>query len=51
MKDASTYIFHINNAIKNIKSSLRVEFIYTYARGIFINTNNISVPSDLSTIE
>ena len=51
MKDTSTHIFYINNAIKNIKSSLRVEFIYICARGIFVNTNNILVPSGLSTIE
>ena len=51
IKDVNMHVFYINNTLKNIKSLLRVEFIYACARGISINTNNVPTPSDLITIE
>lgn len=44
-------MFYINNLLKNIKSLIWAEFIYPCTRGIFINTNNVLAPSDLTTIE
>jgi len=51
MGDASTYIFQINTLLKNIKSTMRSEFIRPCSGGIAIITNNVPNPSDLSIIE
>jgi len=51
MGDASTYIFQINALLKNVKSSMRSEFIRPCSGGITIITNNVPNPSDLSVIE
>jgi len=41
----------INNLLRNIKLTLRVEFIHSCLGGISINTNNIPNPSDLTVME
>jgi len=51
MSDASTHIFQINALLKNVKSSMRSEFIRPCSGRITIITNNIPNPSDLSIIE
>jgi len=51
MGDASIHIFQINVLLKNIKSSMRSEFICPCSGGIAIITNNVPNPSDLSVIE
>jgi len=51
MGDASTHIFRINALLKNVKSSMRSEFICPCSGGIVIITNNVPNPSDLSVIE
>jgi len=51
MGDASTHVFQINALLKNVKSSMRSEFIYPCSGGIAIITNNVPNPSDLSIIE
>ena len=51
MGDASTHIFQINALLKNIKSTMRSEFIRPCSGGIAIITNNVPNPSDLSIIE
>jgi len=51
MGNASMHIFQINALLKNIKSSMRSEFIYLCSGRITIITNNVPNPSDLSVIE
>jgi len=51
MGDASTHVFQINAQLKNIKSSMRSEFIRPCSGGIAIVTNIVPNPSDLSIIE
>jgi len=51
MGDASTHVFQINALLKNIKSSMRSEFIHFCSGGIAIITNNVPNLSDLSIIE
>ena len=51
MDDASIHIFQINALLKNIKSSMRSEFIHLCSGRITIITNNVPNPSDLSVIE
>jgi len=51
MGDASTHVFQINALLKNIKFSMRSEFIYPCSGGIAIITNNVPNLSDLSIIE
>jgi len=51
MGNASTHVFQINALLKNIKSSMRSEFIRPCSSGIAIVTNNVPNPSDLSIIE
>jgi len=51
MGNASTHIFQINALLKNIKSSMRSEFIHPCSGGIVIITNNVPNSSDLSVIE
>jgi len=50
MGDASTHIFQINTLLKNVKSSMRSEFIRPCSGGIAIITNEVPNPSDLSII-
>jgi len=51
MANASTHVFQINALLKNVKSSIRSEFICPCSSGIAIVTNNVPNPSDLSIIE
>jgi len=51
MGNASTHMFQINALLKNVKSSMRSEFIRPCSGGIAIVTNNVPNPSDLSIIE
>jgi len=51
MEEANTYIFQINILLRNIKSVLRAEFIYSCPGGIAINTNNVLNPSNLTTMK
>ena len=44
-------VFQINILLRNIKSVLKTKFIQPCLGGIFINTNGIPSPSDLTTIE
>ena len=50
MGDASTHVFQINALLKNVKSSIRSEFICSCSGGITIITNDVPNPSDLSII-
>ena len=50
MSDASTHVFQINTLLKNIKSSMRSEFIRPCSGEIAIITNEVPNPSDLSII-
>ena len=51
MSDTNIHIFQINTHLKNIKSTLCVEFIHPCPGGIFIVTNNVSNLSNLTIIE
>ena len=51
IKDSSMHIININWILKNIKSSVRVDYIHVDGKDIVITTNNIASPSDLQTIE
>jgi len=48
--DASTHIFQINVLLKNVRSSIRFEFIHPCSGGIAIITNDVPNPSNLSII-
>ena len=48
---SNTYVFNINRALKNIKSDIAVNFIYTNNVGIIAVTNNITSSLDLQTIK
>jgi len=50
MGDASTHVFQINALLKNVKSSIRSEFIHPCSGGIAIITNDVPNPSNLSII-
>jgi len=51
MEDASSHVHHINNYLKNIKSTLCTKFIWSYTGDISITTNNVPSSSDLTIIE
>jgi len=51
IKKANNYVFQINNLLKNIKLTLRAEFICPCSGSISIITNNIPNPSDLIVME
>jgi len=51
IEEANNHVFQINNLLKNIKSTLRAEFICPCPSGISINTNNIPNSSDLTIME
>ena len=48
---ANIYIDLINGLLKNTKSNIYLEFIWSYSSRVFIMTNNIFAPSNLSIIE
>jgi len=51
MNNAGFHVSSINSQLKGIKSTLRVEFIWSTSEGIIITTNNVPAASDLSTME
>ena len=51
MSSASIYIANINRALKNIKSSILVDYIWRDSTGVIIVTNKVALPSNLQTIE
>ena len=51
MAFASNHITNINRALKNIKSDVLADYVQQESTGITIVTNNITLPSDLQTIE
>ena len=51
IKDSSMHIFNINQTLKNIKSSIMMDYICADSKGIIIATNNIASPSYLQAIE
>jgi len=51
MEEANNHVFQINSLLRNIKSTLRAEFICPCPGGISINTNNVPNTSDLTVME
>ena len=51
MVKSSLYIADINRALKDIKSDIITDFIYTDYYGLIITTNKVMSTPDLSTIE
>ena len=51
VKESSTYVANINQALKNIKLDIIVDFIQVKSKGIIISTNKIASPLDLQTIK
>jgi len=51
IKDLSSHIININQALKSIKSNICADFISADNKGIIIATNNIATNSDLQEIE
>jgi len=51
MNNAGMHINSINGLLKNVKSSLRAEFIRPMTESIVITTNNVPASSDLSIME
>ena len=51
IKNSSMHIININWILKNIKSSVIVDYICIGGKDIVITTNNIASPSDLQAIE
>ena len=47
IKDSSSHVVNINQALKAIKSSTIASFIQVEDKGIVIMTNNVSLSSDL----
>ena len=47
---ANTYITNINRLLKEVKSTILIDFIYANNKGILITTNNIAFASDLNII-
>jgi len=51
MAQSNTYVANINKLLKDIKSEICSDFIYSDNRGIVITTNKITFASDMNTIE
>ena len=51
IKDSSSHIININQALKAIKSSTIANFIQVEDKGIVITTNNVSLDSDLQKVK
>ena len=47
MKNSSAYVTNINRALKNMKSKILVDFIYSDSLGITVITNKVSFQLDL----
>ena len=50
IKDLSSHVININQALKSIKSNICTDFICADNKGIIISTNNVAVNSDLQKI-
>ena len=51
IKESSYYISNINSALRNIKSDVSVNFIYSYPLGIMVVTCKVTSLSNLQVIE
>jgi len=51
MSISSKHITNINRALKNIKSEILADFVYTDYRSLIITTNKVASQSDLNTIK
>ena len=51
IKDLSMHVININQTLKNIKSSIIVDYICIDSKDIIITTNSIASPSDLQAIK
>ena len=51
MEDSNTYIININKVLKNIKSEVMVDFVWSNQAGIIIATNKVAVPLNLQNIK
>jgi len=51
IKDSSSHVININQALKSIKSNICADFICADNKGIIISTNNVAANSDLQEIE
>ena len=51
IKDLSSYVININQALKSIKSNICTDFMCADNKGIIISTNNVAANSDLQKIE
>jgi len=51
MTKANIYVSNINRLLKEVKSNIFVDFIYSNNKGLIITTNKISTVSDLNIIK
>ena len=51
IKDSSSHVININQALKSIRSNICTDFICVDNKGIIISTNNVAVNSNLQKIE
>ena len=51
MKESSVHVTNMNKALKNIKTDVIVNFIWSDSRGIIIVTNKVALSLDLQMIE
>ena len=51
IEESSTYITNLNRALKNIKSDIMVNFVWSDQAGIVIMTNKVAFFLDLQTIK
>ena len=51
MKNSAIYVTNLNRNLKNMKSEVLVDFIYSDPVGITVVTNKVSLPYDLLIIE
>ena len=51
MEDSNTYIINTNKVLKNIKSKVMVDFVWSNQAGIIIATNKVVAPLNLQKIK
>jgi len=51
IKNSATHVINLNRNLRNMKSEVSVDFIYSDPVGIMVVTDKVSQPSDLITIE
>ena len=51
MDKSNAYVSNMNRVLKNIKSDISVDFIYTNTAGIIVVTNKVTSSLDLQTIK